>query len=99
MMKRLSYMYEASLTEYSRVPNVGNFNPARFIGKVCHMGLFLCKKARGFQKFMLSLSETTASGSNLNFLLKNLIESCFWHSQCRFRGRQHAFLDSSSFFA
>ena len=61
----------------SRVPNVGNFNPARLIGKVCRTSLVLCKKARGFQKFMLSLQETTASWSNFHFLLKKLIQSCF----------------------
>ena len=57
----------------SRVPNVGKFLPPRFIGKVCHRGLFTCKKVTRIQKFMLSLSETTISSSKFQFLQNNLI--------------------------
>ena len=34
----------------SRVPNVGNFDPVRFMGKVCRISQFLCKKAWEFQE-------------------------------------------------
>ena len=73
-------------TYFSRVPNVGKCISARFIGKVCRISLFVCKKARGIQKSMLSLSEITTSWSNFDFLQKNSIQSSFWRIHRRFCG-------------
>ena len=62
---------------FSWVPNVGKALPAQFIVKVCRTSLFICKKARGFQRFMLSSSETTISRLNFDFLDRNAIQSFF----------------------
>ena len=65
--------YHFQKRTYSRVPNVGSFLPARFMGEVYHISLFPRKKSREFQKLTLSLSETTISWSNFGFLQKNVI--------------------------
>ena len=49
----------------------------QFMGKVCRRSLFLCKKAREFQKCMFSLPETTASWSNLHFFAEKFDSKLF----------------------
>ena len=54
----------------SLVPNVVNFHPARFIGKVCRISLFLCKKPEDFKNSYCHCQKQLLHGQILIFCRK-----------------------------